>query len=56
VARTSNPDTPPVGLDVPIERAELSNGMELAVVSNRMMPVVTALVAFRAGPSSRTPR
>ncbi|HEX7672195.1 MAG TPA: insulinase family protein, partial [Polyangiaceae bacterium] len=42
-------DTPPVELDIPLERATLRNGLELSVVPNHTVPVVTALVAVRAG-------
>jgi predicted Zn-dependent peptidase len=42
-------DTPPVTLDVPIEQATLKNGLSLCVVPNRAAPLVTALVAVRAG-------
>jgi zinc protease len=36
-------------LDVPLERDALPNGLELALVENHTVPVVTALVAIRAG-------
>src|SRR5215510_3923881 len=43
------PDRPPFQLDVPVERLKLQNGLEVVVVPNHTAPLVTALVAIRAG-------
>jgi len=42
-------DQPPFELDVPVERSSLDNGLEVVVIPNHTAPVVTALVAVRAG-------
>lgn len=42
-------DQPPFSLDVPVERSSLDNGLEVVVIPNHTAPVVTALVAVRAG-------
>lgn len=46
-----NDTLPPFELQVPIERLKLDNGLEVVVVPNHTAPLVTALVAVRAGSS-----
>jgi zinc protease len=42
-------DAPPFRFELPATTSQLENGLELVVVPNHTAPVVTALVAFRAG-------
>jgi zinc protease len=48
-------DGPPFALAVPVQRARLDNGLEVVVIPNHTSPVVTALVAVRAGSAIEDP-
>jgi zinc protease len=54
-AADPDPEGPPFRLRVPVERLLLDNGLEVLVIPNHTAPVVTALVAVRAGSAVEDP-
>jgi zinc protease len=51
-AADGNSDVPPAQFDTPLAHSTLDNGLELAVVPNGTVPLITTAITFRAGAST----